>query len=155
MARIDAARRLLSGMTAGSHLVAAGAALVLFAAAGLWAGVLGGTLTVLMLLRARLFKESAQVATALGAALPAAAGAAVYTVTDRAGQTAPLLGVTLPAALAIALAAGGVALAAGRFRASPRLVRALDVLETTLLVAVVPLVLAVWEVYGTLLDLRV
>jgi type VII secretion integral membrane protein EccD len=154
-ARIAAARRVLGGLTVGSHLVAGGATLVLFAATELWAGVLGGTLTVLMLLRARLFKESGQVATALAAALVATAGAAAFTVADRVQENGPLLGVALPAALTVALTAGSVALAAGRFRANPRLVRALDMLEGLLLLAVVPLVLALWEVYGALLDLRV
>ncbi|TDC22462.1 type VII secretion integral membrane protein EccD [Streptomyces sp. 8K308] len=153
-ARVAAARRLLGGMVLGSHLVAGGATLWLFAATELWAGVLGATLTLLMLLRARLFREVGQVATASVTAFLAAVGAAVYTVVDRWAQTAPLLGVVLPAVLTIALAAGGVGLAAGRRRPNPRLVRALDVLETLLLVAVVPLVLAVWEVPGTLLNLR-
>ncbi|MDT0341289.1 type VII secretion integral membrane protein EccD [Streptomyces litchfieldiae] len=153
-ARVTAARRVLGGMILGSHLVAGGATLWLFAATELWAGVLGGTLTVLMLLRARLFKELGQVATALATALAAAAGAAVFTVTDRAAQTAPLLGVLVPVVLTVTLVAGGVGLAAGRRRPNPRLARTLDVLETTLLVAVVPFVLAVWEVYGALLNMR-
>ncbi|MGP4109445.1 type VII secretion integral membrane protein EccD [Streptomyces sp. 4N509B] len=155
VARVAAARRLLGGMTVGSHLVAGAATVVLFTAGELWTGVLGGTLTVLMLLRARLFREAWQVGTAVAAALVGAAGAAAVTVAEHASEGVPLLGVTLPAALTVALVAGGVALAAGRLRPNPRLVRALDVVETTLLLAVVPLVLAVWEVYGQLLDLRV
>jgi type VII secretion integral membrane protein EccD len=152
--RVAAARRVLGGMVAGSHLVVCGATLWLFAATELWAAVLAGTLTALTLLRARLFRDRGQVATALVAALAATAGAAVFTVADRAAQTAPLLGVLLPVVLTAALVAGGVGLAAGRRRPNPRLTRALDVLETTLLVAVVPLALAVWEVYGALLNMR-
>ncbi|ONK16066.1 type VII secretion integral membrane protein EccD [Streptomyces sp. MP131-18] len=153
-ARVAAARRVLGGMVVGSHLVAGGALLWLFAATELWPGVLAGTLTALILLRARLFRERGQVATALVTAFSGAAGAAVFTVADRAAQTAPLLGVLVPVVLTAALAAGGVGLAAGRRRPNPRLARTLDVLETTLLVAVVPLALAVWEVYGALLNLR-
>ncbi|UED83397.1 type VII secretion integral membrane protein EccD [Streptomyces profundus] len=153
--RVAAARRLLGGLLVGSHLVAVGGALVLFAASELWAGVLGGTLTVLMLLRTRLFRESWQAATALVAALLAAAGGGAWTVADHAARGFPLLGVVLPVALVTAVVAGCVALAAGRYRGNPRLERALDVLETLLLVAVVPLVLAVWGVYGALLDLKV
>ncbi|MFW6692250.1 type VII secretion integral membrane protein EccD [Streptomyces sp. MAR4 CNX-425] len=154
VARIDAARGALGGMNAGSHLVAGGAALVLFAATDVWAGLLGGVLTALILLRARLFREAGHVATALATGLAAAAGAAVWTVADRAGQVSAA-GTVLPAALAAALIAGAAALAAGRQRVNPRLSRALDMLETTLLVAVVPLVLAVWGVYATLLNLWV
>jgi type VII secretion integral membrane protein EccD len=153
-ARIAAARRVLGGLTVGSHLVAGGATLVLFAATELWAGVLGGALTVAMLLRARLFKELGQVATALVTAFAAACGVAVFTLADRAAHAGPLLGVVLPVVLTIALAAGGVSLAAGRRRLNPRLARTLDALETLMLLAVVPLVLAVWEVYGALLNAR-
>ncbi|MFD5318813.1 type VII secretion integral membrane protein EccD [Streptomyces sp. NPDC127098] len=153
-ARVAAARRLLGGMVLGSHLVAGGATLWLFATTELWAGALGGVLTLLMLLRARLFRELGQVATAAGTAFLAACGAAVCTVADRWAQTGPLLGVVLPLVLTLALVAGGVGLAAGRRRANPRLVRALDVLETLLLLTVVPLALAVWQVPGTLLNLR-
>ncbi len=153
--RVEAARRLLGGMVLGSYLVAVGATLVLFAATELWLSVLAGTLTVLMLLRARLFRESVQVATAMIAAFAAAAGAAAFALADRASQTAPLLGVILPTTLTVALVAGCVGLAAGRQRANPRLARALDMLETLLLVAVVPLVLEVWGLYGALLDWRV
>jgi type VII secretion integral membrane protein EccD len=154
LARVTAARRVLGGMVVGSHVAAAGATLVLFAAGELWASVLGGVLTVLMLLRARLFRESGQVATALVAAFAAAAGAVAFTVGERMSETAPLLGIALPVALTVALVAGGVGLAAGRRRINPRLARSLDLLEVFLLLGVVPLVLAVWEVYGALLNLR-
>ncbi|WP_062214962.1 type VII secretion integral membrane protein EccD [Streptomyces sp. NBRC 109706] len=149
--RVAAARRLLGGLLVGGHLVAVGGTLVLFAATELWAGVLGAVLTALMLLRTRLFRESWQVATALVSALVAVAGAGAWTVADRASQGLPLLGFVLP----LALVAGCVALAAGRYRGNPRLARTLDALETLLLVSVVPLVLAVWGVYGALLDLKV
>jgi type VII secretion integral membrane protein EccD len=152
--RVAAGRRVLGGMVLGSHLVAGAATLWLFAATELWAGVLGGALTVAMLLRARLFKELGQVATALVTAFAAACGVAVFTLADRAAHAGPLLGVVLPVVLTIALAAGGVSLAAGRRRLNPRLARTLDALETLMLLAVVPLVLAVWEVYGALLNAR-
>ncbi|RMI25201.1 type VII secretion integral membrane protein EccD, partial [Streptomyces triticirhizae] len=154
-ARVAAARRLLGGLLVGGQLAATGAVLVLFAATELWAGVLGGTLTLLTLLRTRMFRETWQVATALVATLVAAAGAAASVLADRASQGLPLLGVLLPVALTTAVVAGCVGLAAGRYRGNPRLARALDAVETLLLVAVVPLVLAVWDVYGALLNLRV
>lgn len=154
-ARVAAARRVLGGMVLGGHLVAVAATLWLFAATELWAGVLGGALVLLMLLRARLFRERGQVSTVVVAAVLTAGGAAVFAVADRFAQPVPLLGVLLPTVLTLALAAGGVALAAGRRGLNPRLSRALDVLETVLLLAVIPLVLAVWDVYGTLLNMRV
>ncbi|MDT0305680.1 type VII secretion integral membrane protein EccD [Streptomyces sp. DSM 44917] len=153
-ARVARARRLLAGLLTGSHVVAGGGTLVLFADDGLWPGVLGGTLVLLTLLRARLFRDAAQTAVPLATALAGAAGAAAFTVLDARGETAPLLGALLPAALAVALISGATALFAGRVRTNPRASRALDLLETALLLAVVPLTLAAWEVYTALLDLR-
>ncbi|MDT0347686.1 type VII secretion integral membrane protein EccD [Streptomyces litchfieldiae] len=153
-ARIAVARRLLLGMQVGSHLVAGGGALVLFGSTRLWPGVLGTVLVLLMLTRARLFKDTAQVAIPLATALLAVAGAAAAFVDDRFGETVPTLGVALPIALLTALVTGTIGLFAGRTRLNPRVSRAIDVLETTLLLSVVPLCLAVWEVYSALLDLR-
>ncbi|MDT0266243.1 type VII secretion integral membrane protein EccD [Streptomyces sp. DSM 44915] len=153
-ARVAGARRLLIGMLAGSHLVAVGGTLVLFAAGQLWAGVLGTVLVVLTLLRARLFREPGQTAIPLVGALLAAVGGAAFTLTDLLGQRLAPLGVALPVALVVALVAATVGLLAGRTRLNPRLSRALDLLETTALLAVVPLALAVWDVYAALLDLR-
>ncbi|MFD5318219.1 type VII secretion integral membrane protein EccD [Streptomyces sp. NPDC127098] len=153
--RIARARRLLVGMLVGSHLVTAAGTLVLFGSGELWSSVLGGVLLALTLMRARLFRETAQAAIPLATGLVTVAGAAAFLLTDRVGERLPLLGVALPVALLVALIAGGVAVSAGRFRANPRLSRGLDLLESVLLLAVIPLCLAVWEVYSALLNLRV
>ncbi|WP_214368457.1 hypothetical protein [Pseudonocardia sp. H11422] len=65
-----------------------------------------------------------------------------------------LLGGAAPTPLGLATAAGVLGVWAGRESVNPRLARALDLVETLLLLAVVPLVLAVWEVYTALLELR-
>ncbi len=153
--RVTAARRGLTGMLVGSHLVVAAGTLVLFASTELWPSVVGGVLVLLTLLRCRLFKEASQTAVPLITALVTAAGAGAVTIVDRVDTTVPLLGVMLPAGLLIALVCGGSGLLAGRQRINPRLSRALDLVETGLLLAVVPLVLAVWGVYAALLDLKV
>ncbi|MDT0318818.1 type VII secretion integral membrane protein EccD [Streptomyces millisiae] len=153
-ARIGAARRLLLGMLTGSHLVAGAGACVLFASNRLWPGVLGAVLVLLTLMRARLFREPAQVAVPLATALLATGGAAFASVTGHFGERAPMLGVVLPVALLTALVTGAVGVLAGRTPLNPRLARAIDVLETTLLLSVVPLCLAVCDVYSTVLDLR-
>ncbi|MFE1361455.1 type VII secretion integral membrane protein EccD [Streptomyces harbinensis] len=154
-ARIEQARRLLLGMLLGSHLVAGAGALVLFASGGVYPTVLGAVLVVLMMLRSRLFKETRQAAVSLVTALLTLLGGAAALVLGQTGSTLALLGIALPVALVTALAAGGVAVAAGRVRVNPRLLRGLDLLETVVLVSVVPLVLAVWQVYTTLLNLKV
>ncbi|GAB2886085.1 type VII secretion integral membrane protein EccD [Streptomyces mayteni] len=153
-AGVARARRLLGGLSVGGHVVAGAGTLVLFASPGPWPWALGAVLVVLTLLRARLFREAGQVAVPLATALLAVVGAAGFTLTDRVGEALPLLGVALPAALLLALVSGGVALSAGRVSLNPRLARAFDVFETVALLAVVPLVLAVWEVYSALLELR-
>ncbi|GAA1916494.1 type VII secretion integral membrane protein EccD [Streptomyces sodiiphilus] len=153
--RVARARLLLTGMLAGSHLVAGAGTLALFASRELWPSVLGAVLVLLTALRTRLFKDARQAAVPLVTALLATAGAAALAVTSLTGQTLPLLGATVPVAVTAALAAGTVAVLAGRYRLNPRLSRALDVLETAVLLTVVPLVLAVWEVYAALLNFRV
>ncbi|NJQ06308.1 type VII secretion integral membrane protein EccD [Streptomyces lonarensis] len=152
-ARIEQARLLLVGMVAGCHLVIGAGILVLFASGTLWASVCGGVLLVLVLLRSRLFKDAAQALIPLVTALVAVAGAGVFLVSALAGRAPALLGVTLPVALVVALIAGAVGLLSGRRAPNPRALRALDLLEAAVLLSVVPLVLAVWGVYGALLNL--
>ncbi|TNM31731.1 type VII secretion integral membrane protein EccD [Streptomyces sedi] len=153
-ARVARARRLLLGMLTGGQLVALGGTLVLFADGTLWAVTLAAVLVALTLLRARLFREPAQTALPLLGALLAAAGGAAFLLTDLVGRTLGPLGVALPLALLTALVAAATGLLAGRGRGNPRASRALDLLETTALLSVVPLALAVWDVYAALLDLR-
>ncbi|MEV1007531.1 type VII secretion integral membrane protein EccD [Streptomyces sp. NPDC049881] len=152
--RVERARQLLTGMLVGSHIVAGTGTLVLLGGGDGWARILAGVLIVLTLLRSRLFRERSQTAVPLLTALVMAVGAAAFLVTDRTGEKMALLGVIFPLALLVALIAGSVGLAAGRYRLNPRVSRGLDMLETTILLAVVPLVLAVWDVYTALLDLR-
>lgn len=153
--RIARARQLLIGLGTGCHLVAGGGTVLLFATDELWPRITGGVLVLLILLRARLFKDAAQAAVPLVTAVLAAAGAVTFLVLGLAGERLPLLGAVAPAAVLVALIAGLTGLFAGRRRVNPRASRTLDLLETTLLLSVVPLILAVWGVYGTLLDLRV
>lgn len=152
--RVDRARRLLSGMLAGSHLTALVGALVLLGAGELWSSVLAGVLGLLVLLRARLFREAAQAGSSLFTGLAVLLGAAVLLTVEFAGQRLPLLGVVLPVCLVVALIACAVGLFSGRRALNPRLARTLDTVETTLLLCVVPLVLAVWGVYTALLELK-
>lgn len=152
--RVAAARRLLSGLLAGACLVAGGGALVLLASGGLWPSALAGTLGLLALLRSRLFRATAQVGAAVAAGLAVLCGAVACVVLRFAGGPVPLLAVLLPLCLVVAVVACAIAVFSGRRGLNPRLARALDSAETLLLLAVVPLVLAVWNVYTALLELR-
>jgi type VII secretion integral membrane protein EccD len=153
-AKVERARALLSGLLAGVHAAVVVGVVVLLVDAGTWALVLALALTALVLLRTRLFRQ-ARLACVPWVAAAVILLAAATTVTVRnAGDSVALLGIVAPVALGVAAAAGGVALASGRFRADPRLSRTLDVVETVLLLATIPLVLAVWNIYSAVLDIN-
>ncbi|MEU7872400.1 type VII secretion integral membrane protein EccD [Dactylosporangium sp. NPDC049140] len=153
-AQIARARRLLSGLLAGCQAVVAGGALVLAADSSLWSRLLAGVLTLLALLRGRLFREREQVAAvAIAVSATLLAGAAILVVRF-AGHTALLTGVLAPVLAAVALLAAVIGGLTGRRKSTPRLARSLDVLETMMMLSVVPLALAVWDVYRALMDLR-
>jgi type VII secretion integral membrane protein EccD len=152
--RVSRARQLFTGLIAGCHAaVAVGIALLAFDAT-LWSAVLAAVLTILVVLRSRLFRERAQVLA------PVVTVAAVFVagtwaaVTHFAADTTAMLGIAAPVLVGLALLAGLIGVSSGRRPANPRLVRLLDMTETFLLLAVVPLVLAVWDVYAALLDLH-
>jgi type VII secretion integral membrane protein EccD len=152
--QVGQARRLLSGLLAGCQAAAAAGVLVL-AADGLgWSRVLAVVVALLALLRGRLFREREQVAAAAVAATLTLVLGTVILVRQLAGDSGRLVGVVVPVLAGIALVAAVVGGITGRRPATPRLTRGLDVLETLLMLSVVPLGLAVWDVYRTLLDLR-
>ena len=153
--RVRRARSLLTGLLVGCYTATALATVVLTTDTGsAWPGVLAAVLGVLLVLRGRLFRRRAQVgAPLLAAAVVFAAGLHAATSTW-ASDAAILLGVVAPVALLLAAVAGGFGRWAGRGPLNPRLARGLDLLETLLLLSVVPIVLAVWNVYTLLLELR-
>lgn len=154
--RVRRARALLTGLLVGCYTAAALATVVLTRDVGSpWPAVLAAVLGALLVLRGRLFRRRAQVAAPLvAAAVVATAGIEAATATW-AGNGVVLLGAVAPIALALAAAAGGFGRWGGRGPLNPRLARTVDLLETLLLLAVVPIVLAVWNVYTLLLELRV
>jgi type VII secretion integral membrane protein EccD len=153
-AKVAAARQLLSGMLAGTYFVATISVLILVGSRGVWSFVLGMVLLLLILLRSRLFRDAGQ------ARMPWIAGSVIlfgtaWTLAFRyAGNTGVLLGAVAPAAIVIVAVAGVAALASGRHKTSPRFSRMLDVCETVLLLGTIPLILAVWQVYPALLDIK-
>ncbi|WP_084897330.1 type VII secretion integral membrane protein EccD [Streptomyces sp. CB03238] len=152
--RVRRARTLLTGMLAGSLTVVATGVLVLAGAGRPWPGVLAALLALLTLLRARLFKEFAQVLIPLAATAVMFLGAAAVVITGQRGEQPALVAVALPICLVVAAIAATVAMLSGRRGLNPRLARTLDVCETTLLLSVIPVVLAVFEVYTALLKLK-
>jgi type VII secretion integral membrane protein EccD len=153
--RVGRARTLLSGLLIGCYAGATLAAVVLVTDTGSpWPAVLAAVLGVLLLLRGRLFQRRVQVAAPLVAAAVLFLAGAHAVATTWAGNGAVLLGIAAPVALVLAAVAGGFGRWGGRGPLNPRLARSLDLLETLLLLAVVPVGLAVWNVYTLLLELR-
>jgi type VII secretion integral membrane protein EccD len=153
--RVQRARALLTGLLTGCYAATTLATVVLTTDTDSpWPSVLAALLGVLLLLRGRLFRRRAQVAAPLVAAAVVFAAGLYAAASTWASSVPILLGVVAPAALALAAIAGGFGRWGGRGPLNPRLARALDLLETLLLLSVVPIVLAVWNVYTLLLELR-
>jgi len=151
--QVAAARSLLTGLSSGALGVAAVGIAVLFAEPTGWSRSLACVLAALMVLRSRLFAARAPViasvvATAL--TLVALLGIALVDTSDERG----LLGVLAPVAAVLGIATLTVGATAGRWTASPRMRRLVDIAETLMLVSVAPLILGVWHVYSTVFDLK-
>lgn len=141
------ADQFLSGLVGGVGLSIAGAAL-LIAGHGPSEYALAITLGVICLLRARLFTGRTQRALLLVSGGLALLAAAVAGVLDAHGP-AHVLAYVVPAAV-LALVLIGLALVLPGRRYAPPWARAADVIESLLVLSVIPLALAVMGVYGTI-----
>ncbi len=162
-ARVEAqARRgheLLVGLVGGCSLLAVGSALVLGFSDGPWARLLALATGIALLMRAQLFRYTAQVATVLAAVLGSLValglGLAIHTPdgllkqalagdrTDLDIRTVWLLA-AIAAAAALVTAIG---LMASRSGLTPFWGRFLEIAEGFVLLTLVPLALAVFDVY--------
>ncbi|MBV2353579.1 type VII secretion integral membrane protein EccD [Streptomyces sp. J2-1] len=151
---------LLVGLVGGCALVAVGASIVLGFSANVWAQLLALATGVAMLMRAHLFRYTAQV----GATLAAGLGAVVflgiglalhpphdYLVSALRGDTAALdirsvwLAAAVGAAAALVTAIG---LITPRRGVTPFWGRFLEIAESFVLLTLIPLALAVFDVYA-------
>ncbi|HZC69210.1 MAG TPA: type VII secretion integral membrane protein EccD [Jatrophihabitans sp.] len=148
--RVANARALLSGLTAGALAVTATGCVVLGAADDGWARALAGVLVALVFLRTRLYAARQPVLISVLAAVVASVGVAVWSLT--ASDVRPLVMAAVSAAV-VAVGALVVGATAGRWAASPRQRRLIDVFETLLLISAAPLVLGVWDVYSKIFHL--
>ncbi len=138
------AHRYLTGLIVGCAAVAAVAAVVVAASGGAFSWALGVVVAVLLLLRARTYANGSQAVALLVCGIVAAGGVAL----DWVLAAAPLQRLVVAGALLLAAAlalALGVVFPGHRF--SPPLRRAVDVTEAVLIAAVVPLALAVMDLY--------
>ncbi|MET0492151.1 MAG: type VII secretion integral membrane protein EccD [Actinoplanes sp.] len=141
-AQVLRADALLTGMIAGGALTAAGAAAVLAGDAGLPAILLLVVLTFGFGVRTRLYPA---VRHRLPVLIAAAASAAALALAFLAAQP---LSVTVPALLTVAALATTAALIYSRRPAGAALARYAELLEVLLVLACVPVVCAVLQLYG-------
>ncbi len=152
---------MLLGLVGGCAAVAVGAAAVLGFSDNTWGRLLALATGLAMLLRARLFRYTSQVVCALAAGLAAIAllilGMALHPPTDllealllehdRSGLDLRTIWLTAAVAAGAALLAG-IALVIPRKGLSPFWGRLLDLTEAAVLLSLVPLTLAVLDVYS-------
>ncbi|MFF5705720.1 type VII secretion integral membrane protein EccD [Streptomyces sp. NPDC012794] len=152
---------MLLGLVGGCAAVAVGACAILGFSDGTWGRLLALATGLAMLMRARLFRYTSQVVCALAAGLAAVGllvlGLAlhppadlVFELTryhDRGGLDLRTVWLSAAVAAGAALLAG-ISLVISRRGLSPFWGRLLDLTEAAVLLALVPLALAVLDVYG-------
>lgn len=144
------ADRYLTGLILGAAGTVAGCAVPLVGSDGTGRG-LAAVLAAVLLLRARIHAGLGQRAALLGAGAGSALAAGVAAVLS-SGAATRIVALAVPAAL-LALGAFGLTRWLPGARLAPPWGRAADVLEGALVMAVLPLVLAVMGVYGAIRDL--
>ncbi|MFI1052522.1 type VII secretion integral membrane protein EccD [Streptomyces griseoruber] len=159
-AQVRRGHELLVGLVGGCALVAVGSSVVLGFSSSAWAQLLAFATGVAMLMRAHLFRYTAQVAAMLAAGLAALAllglGLALNPPQESwrdalQGDTAALdlRTVWLAAAIAAAIAlVTAVGLVVPRRGVTPFWGRFLEIAESFVLLTLVPLALAVFDVYA-------
>ncbi|MEU7167938.1 type VII secretion integral membrane protein EccD [Streptomyces morookaense] len=142
---------LLLGLVGGCAAVAVGATAVLAFSSGPWAQALALASGLALLLRARLFRYTAQVGAVLGAGLAALALLVVGLALNPPAHGSPDVRTVWLSAATAAVAAllTGVALIVPRKGVSPFWARFTELAESVLLLALVPLCLGALDVYGT------
>lgn len=153
-ARARRGHELLLGLVGGCSAVVVGSAAVLAFAANPWAPALALAAGLAMTLRARLFRYTSQVATVLGAGLAGLAllvlGLALRPLSGAHGGASDIRTVWITVAVAaVAALLTAVALIIPRKGLSPFWGRASDMVESAVLLALVPLCLAVLDAYAS------
>ncbi|MGJ6962265.1 type VII secretion integral membrane protein EccD [Streptosporangium sp. G11] len=144
--RATEAERFATGLTAGVALVALGTLPVLLTASGWTAPATVVTLSLALLMRARVFQGTGQRLWLLGSGL-AGLLALILGVAFTVPGSAPAVTIGLVCAAAVT---GGMALFLPRQRPSPFWGRAGDVVEFCLILALLPLALGVMDVYAAI-----
>ncbi|GGL03491.1 type VII secretion integral membrane protein EccD [Mangrovihabitans endophyticus] len=141
---------LLAGMLAGHTVLCAGAFLVLAAVGGMWARILMAVSAVALLLRSRLFVTLRQRVPLIAAGLSGVVALGVDLLA--AGGPGTWLALTA-AGLVLGLATVAAGATWSDRPPSPYLGRAADLLDTLVVVAVIPVACAVAGLYGAVMNL--
>lgn len=147
-ARVRRGHQILLGLLAGAAVVTLVAVGVLAFAASGWARLLAGLVAVALLSRARLFRRAVEVLTLVVAGVIGLALLVAGLAAHEHGGAA--LGYLLVAVLAAAGIATGVGVAVPGRAVSPFWGRVVDLGEAVLLAAVIPVCLAVLDLYTTI-----
>jgi type VII secretion integral membrane protein EccD len=143
--RTGLAHEYMTGMIVGCGVTAAISAVLAASAPGMYGIIEGGAVAAVLLLRGRTYANGAQAVALLLTGMLAAGGMLIGWSIE--ASTAHRLLYVFPALLVIAAATLVIGIVFPDQRFSPVLRRAVDVLEALLIVSVLPLALAVMNLY--------
>lgn len=151
--RAGLAHEYMTGMIVGSGVVTAICAVVLAASGRMDAIILAVVVTLVMLLRSRTYANGTQAIVLLAAGMVSAAGLVVAWILGSDAFELNLWVFSVLVLLATAALIFGVVFPSQRF--SPVLRRAVDLSEAVLIVSVLPIALAVMDLYSTIRHLNI
>jgi type VII secretion integral membrane protein EccD len=151
--RAGRAHEYMTGMIIGCGLTAAVAAIIAAGSGNVWGMAEGACVALVLLLRGRTYANGSQAMALLGTGILTAAGLLVGWLLE-ADATQRLLWV-FGALVVVAVVTLLVGIVFPERRFSPVLRRSVDVIESLLIVAVVPLALAVLNLYSALRQVHI
>ncbi|PRY43589.1 type VII secretion integral membrane protein EccD [Umezawaea tangerina] len=143
--RTAIAHEYMTGMIVGSGVVAAISAVIAASDGTVFGPLLGGAVTLVLLLRGRAYANGAQAVALLGCGMLAGAGLLLGWMMEASPTTRLLY--TFGAFVVVAIAALVLGVIFPNQKFSPVLRRTVDVLEGVLIASVLPLALAVMDLY--------
>ncbi|WP_020498893.1 type VII secretion integral membrane protein EccD [Sciscionella marina] len=151
--RSGMAHEYLTGLIVGCGAVAAVSAIVTAGHGTIWGFLLAIVISLVLMLRGRSYANGAQAIALLATGMVAAAGVAIGWLTESSPLTRILYIFGVLVIVAAASLVIGVIFPEQKF--SPVMRRTVDIIEGVLIAAVLPLALAVMELYDTVRHLRI
>jgi type VII secretion integral membrane protein EccD len=151
--RAGLAHEYMTGMIIGAGVVAAVGAMIAAMSPGIWGILLAVAVTLVLLLRARTYANGSQAIALLATGMLSTAGIAIGWITVASPFERVLWVFGALVLFAVAALVLGVIFPNQRF--SPPLRRTVEIIEAILIAAVLPLALAVMDLYSTLRHLGI